>query len=367
MKRYVYSSDFKLYNANVRGKNVGDCVKRSMSLAYDLPYSEIGKLLNAEMKEQRMDKWNIKRVFQQVIYNLGSKPYEKIDTDLEGAVTVDEFGDANPEGTYLLLVGRKPGETTHMVCVRNGKVWDSWDSRMNFVTGFYDVTGVSNKEAHELTKDYVKQIAEEHAYWAISDEMDRFVAKKKWPTIGVYCRAFANTSYQIMAECRVDLAKTELVKKDRIYTFTIKLTLEPSWTEEEIIDFVKKTGKIRAYDRMYAIADQEKKLAEAAEIEQQLSNKRGHTLFFTPQEQKFVNTLPGWIRPLIRYVNIHQPNQWSDSYEIWFDKLPDDDKHPHMDRVDLIAWNASELKDKINRYKDTFEVDRYDYEYDAEF
>ena len=366
MKRRVKASDLKLYNANVRGKNVGDCVKRSMSLAFDLSYSEIGKLLNAKMHEKRKSAWNQRSVFQDVIYELGGKHFTSTEDKL---ITVDDFADNHSSGTYLLLVGKKPGEMSHMVCIRDGKVWDSWDCRKYFVTGYYDVTGVSEKQARELDKKYVNDIAQEFARFAIEDEMNRFVDKKKWHAIRIMCKAYANTTYQIKADCRIDLKKDGIINKDRIYTFVIKLTIEPSWTDDEIVDFVKKTAKIRTYDRMYAIADQEKKLEEAAKIENELKENgyKESYVFLTPQEDRFVNTLPGWIRPLITYVSIRQPNRWPDSYEITFKKLPNDDEHTHLTRVELEAWNARELKEKIDRYKDTFEIDKYDYSYDDEY
>ena len=366
MKRRISASDLKLYNANVSGNNVGDCVKRSMSLAFDLPYSEIGKLLNAKKKEKRAYAWNQRSVFQPVIYDLGGKEYVSTKDDL---ISVNDFGDEHPKGTYLLLVGKKPGEMSHMVCIRDGKVWDSWDCRKYFVTGYYDVTGVSNKEARDIDKNYINEVAQEFAQPAIENEMNRFVDKKKWHAIRIMCKAYANSTYQIKADCRIDLEKDKTINKDRISTFVIKLTIEPSWTDEEIIDFVKKTAKIRTYDRMYAIADQEKKLVEEVEVEKQLSNSKESKkyVYLTPQEQRFVNTLPGWIRPLITFVGITEPNRWSDSYRIYFNKLPGDTLHPNMDRVYLYAWNARELKDKINRYHKNYEIDGYEYNYDDEY
>lgn len=43
-----YIEAWKYYNANVHGKNVEDCPKRALSLAYDIPYNEAGKVLRSQ-------------------------------------------------------------------------------------------------------------------------------------------------------------------------------------------------------------------------------------------------------------------------------------------------------------------------------
>ena len=65
--KQVNSATLEKYNANNRGKSVDDCVKRGISLAFDLPYAEVGKILNAKMKELRKSAWNIQPVFEPVI------------------------------------------------------------------------------------------------------------------------------------------------------------------------------------------------------------------------------------------------------------------------------------------------------------
>ena len=46
MKRYISSADYVNYNANSRGNNVGDCVKRALSMAFDMDYNQTSKELN---------------------------------------------------------------------------------------------------------------------------------------------------------------------------------------------------------------------------------------------------------------------------------------------------------------------------------
>lgn len=41
----VNSATLVEYNANDRGKNAPDCVKRAISMAFSIPYSEVSKAL----------------------------------------------------------------------------------------------------------------------------------------------------------------------------------------------------------------------------------------------------------------------------------------------------------------------------------
>ena len=154
MKLSVNSATVEKYNANNRGKNVGDCVKRAMSLAFDTPYSEISKLLNAKMKELRKTKWNSLKVFVPVMEELGATGKTNMSGD---PITLEEWVDqeADPNKTYILLVGKKPGWTDHLVCVRDGKIWDSWDSRGRYITTYWVVKdSVSHKEFTDI-KDHL--------------------------------------------------------------------------------------------------------------------------------------------------------------------------------------------------------------------
>ena len=51
MIRKIESAELVRYNANSSGKMSPDCVKRALSLAFDVPYSQIAKMLNEEMKK----------------------------------------------------------------------------------------------------------------------------------------------------------------------------------------------------------------------------------------------------------------------------------------------------------------------------
>ena len=118
----VYSAQLEKYNANSRGKSVGDCVNRAISLAFDIPYSEVNKLLNQKMKEKRQTSWKISSVYGEVIKDLGGHLLGS--SEMPSGLTVAEFVDdyADPNLVYILRVSDSNNRHRHLTCIRQGKV-----------------------------------------------------------------------------------------------------------------------------------------------------------------------------------------------------------------------------------------------------
>lgn len=107
---------YSQFNANPDGKNVGDCTVRAISTAlgqsWDRTYREIclvGRVLH------NMPSGNA--VWQEYLDLRGWRRYDG------GDVTVREFCRENQYGTYVL------GIDGHVVCVKDGELLDTWDSR----------------------------------------------------------------------------------------------------------------------------------------------------------------------------------------------------------------------------------------------
>lgn len=91
MKQRIYSAEYKMYNANNRGKRVGDCVNRAISLAFNIDYNEAHRRLVDKMHEYKCNSWKIYPVYEAVILDLSHdilSPTEVIDD-----MTVSEFID----------------------------------------------------------------------------------------------------------------------------------------------------------------------------------------------------------------------------------------------------------------------------------
>ena len=365
MIKHIKAAELKYYNANNRGKNVGDCVKRSMSLAFDISYSEMAKILNEKMHKMHRSKWNIPAVFKAVVADLGGGEYIIPEEDM----TLEEFTDnfANPNDIYLCLTGKQKGITSHAVTVRNGKIWDSWNSKNQHVTGYWHIDGSNSKEIRDTDKNYMADMANNYADPVISKEIERYMFKKGWVWSKYEVESSVTTSYRIKVYCTIVLEADDVMPKDREYHFDIALVIEPTWTEEEIIDFINKQGKQKAYDRMWAISKQEEKLAEAYAVAKESGVEDGtrNGLYddwgFTKQEKKFISTLPGWVLPLIKYVSIEQPGQYHDSYQLRIKLLPGDDSHPDEHYARFEDYDANGIRTQLDRYKKNYELPGIDY------
>lgn len=359
MKLSVKSATLEKYNANNRGKNVGDCVKRAISIAFDLPYSEVSKILNTKMKELRKTQWNIMSVFIPVMEELGATK-----TPIGNYPTLEEWVDtqADPSKTYILLVGKKQGGTDHLVCVRNGKIWDSWDSRDRIITSCWTVNDdVQHKELTDI-KDHLVELSDDYIYPVLYGELEKQMKKRGMDGLCTYFPTFKN--YTIKTKWKLVIEPDDIVTKVRSYTLEIAIPFEPTTTMEEAIKFIQTTGKTRMYDRMYAVADQEKKLHEEYEMRAKTGREGKGQLWLDSREQAFYNTLPGWARALITHIDIQNPEQWSDSYTIKMHKLPDDDRHPDERIIYFEDYNADGIRYQLKRYKDKFELAGEDYERD---
>lgn len=132
---------FVKYNANDNQKNVGDCVARSISFATGQDYTTTLHSLQQLARNLGYGSYRNTRVFKAMMNSLGLR--ENKIADLE--VDVSSFCEDHPEGTYLLLVGKKAGETSHAVCISNGDVYDSWDSQSQMITSYWQVSSSGNK------------------------------------------------------------------------------------------------------------------------------------------------------------------------------------------------------------------------------
>lgn len=359
------AAEVAYYNANNRGKSVDDCVKRSISLATDLPYSEVSKILNAKMKELNQSAWNIPSVFDPVIKEFGGEKVSVWNRSDNNEMTLEEFVDneADPNGVYILLVGKKPGSSSHMVTVRNGKIWDSWDSRDRYVTRYYVMPG--NLKPVTDIKSRLPEIAIEFINPVIQAELDKQMNKKGWNENNAVINhsAYFN-DYTIKNKYRLVLEPNDLITKRRTYWFEISFPIEPTMSEEEAIEYGRKVGKQRAYDRIWTIGKQEKELAEAAEMEKLVGPGKDIQSDWRTNEAglRFVKTLPGWARPLVEEAFVDSPGKYHDSYYLVMRLLPGDDLHPDLKTAEFKGYEADEVRQKINEYKKSYRLPGIDYE-----
>lgn len=107
---------FKHYNPNPAGRNVSDCAVRAVAKALDISWEEafiflcVQGLLNSDMPHAN-------HVWGDFLKNRGFQRGLVPD-----GITVREFADERPQGTYILAL------SGHVVCVLDNVLYDTWDS-----------------------------------------------------------------------------------------------------------------------------------------------------------------------------------------------------------------------------------------------
>lgn len=111
---------FIYYNPNPNGSYVGDCTIRALSKAFDVPWHKVYADL-AIQGYAMADMPSSNRVWGQYLRDAGYRRYILPNTCPE-CYTIKEFCEDNPNGTYIVGTG------THVVTVKDGDYYDSWDS-----------------------------------------------------------------------------------------------------------------------------------------------------------------------------------------------------------------------------------------------
>lgn len=354
MKIYVTSAEYKRYNANNRGKNSPDCVKRAISLAFNLSYNEVSKELN-ELVKNTFRSYKTWPIYEKVIRNHGGDNYSIVSEPIVVSDWIDEFG---YNGTYILETGPKPGgqhSGNHLTCVIDGKLYDSWNSSDQYVIGYYVIRGVKREFSDIL--DHMDELNEE-GYKLIYELANKY--QDKYNLDGGFRINGGGgkiDSYKIQYNCFYLDAYTG----DR-YPVSFAVVFTPTTTEEQAEKILKDTIKVRMYDRFYAI---NKYISDKSEGEK-LYRESGYTgeivePRMTRQEERFFRSLPGWVRPFVLYISVQNPGMYSDSYRLEIKSIVGDPRKSSQPAVYFYGETANIVKDELKRYRDTFERPDDDY------
>ena len=109
------------FNENPAGRNVGDCAVRALSVALGVDW-ETAYALIALNGYLMGDVISSNAVWGSVLRERGFSR-ATIPNECPNCYTVSDFADDHPMGIYVLGTGN------HVVTVKNGIVYDSWDSR----------------------------------------------------------------------------------------------------------------------------------------------------------------------------------------------------------------------------------------------
>lgn len=112
---------WKQFNENPAGRNVGDCAVRAISVALDVDW-ETAYALIALNGFLMGDMISSNGVWGSVLRQHGFSRYA-IPNTCPDCYTINDFADENPHGVYVVGTGN------HVVTIRDGVIYDSWDSR----------------------------------------------------------------------------------------------------------------------------------------------------------------------------------------------------------------------------------------------
>ena len=109
------------YNPNPAGRNVGDCAVRAVAKALGTDW-ETAYVLITTAGFQMNDMGSSNSVWGAVLRKNGFYRHS-LPNKCPDCYTIGEFADEHPNGTFVVGTGN------HVVTVKNGAVYDSWDSR----------------------------------------------------------------------------------------------------------------------------------------------------------------------------------------------------------------------------------------------
>lgn len=373
MKKRVYSAEYKKYNANNRGKNVGDCVNRAISLAFNMDYNDIHKRLLDRMHQMNYNSWKVWPIYEAVIYDLSDIVSSK---EVIDDITVSEFIDKyGPVGTYIIETSNKPygkHHGNHLTCAIDGVLYDSWDSSREFVCSYYPIsTATTAREFTNIQENFDE--LREYAYDLLGKESEKQGQRFRGLTRTLSVEHYMGDKTDEFLPGKVDglsikipcMYEIEAFEKTHKFKFTVSYVFNPSTTLEEAKKYIEKLTKVRIYDRFYEMKKKMDSYEEEYNAKKEMEES-GQTL--TPishlaldsVEMKFYNTLPGKIRPRIDYLLIDEVRR----YTVKFKPLPGDFNN---DSVVLEAHNPDTIRKMIEWYMDDYSRPHQDYDPNDEF
>lgn len=113
-------SRWRKFQNNPSGRNVGDCSVRAISVALDVSW-EAAYALIAANGFQMNDVMSSNSVWGSVLRQHGFYRHA-IPNTCPDCFTIEDFAIEHPRGVYVVGTGN------HVVTVKDGEIWDSWDS-----------------------------------------------------------------------------------------------------------------------------------------------------------------------------------------------------------------------------------------------
>ena len=361
----ILSAILKRYNANTRDLSVGDCVKRSLSVAFRTDYDEVSRELNRIKRDIGGIAFNNLRVVDQFLSRRNITTTDSWTTIQAGErPTVEVFADEHPIGTFLLLSGDSSGaqfrgRTNHMVCIVDGVIYDSWDSRNQVVVRFVKVNSSASVDDVDTLDDWIDEICRD-----LVEYISKLDAQCK-PYLDVVPGFDGNDrtdkyTHEIYVWVKV-LRGTEGPQRDwdtPYYVTGEKIShrIVIKWnprlsSEANLVNIVKKS-KQKIYDWVYMIRKDLKDHYDSLSTETNIQ--------YHGSKSKLM-TFPAWVRPLvIDYIDNGNP-EYEHKFKMYIEALPEDPRAKSSPEVLFVADTLRELKVCLEDYRTRYARFGYDY------
>lgn len=121
-------AEWKYFNNNPVNRSVGDCAVRAVSVALGVDWETAYALISLN-GYLMADMPSSNSVWGAVLRQHGFSRYA-IPSSCPDCYTIADFADENPRGVYVVGTGN------HVCTIRDGVVWDSWNS-LNEIPQYY--------------------------------------------------------------------------------------------------------------------------------------------------------------------------------------------------------------------------------------
>lgn len=381
----IDSADLVKYNANSRGTRTGDCSVRSISLAFDKDYREVKRLLNESLRKSGGHAYNSSKNILYVLRNyLGVGHIQDIRSQ---ELTVEEFANNNPTGTYLIGCHKSPNPNqeyifgNHLVTIINGKIFDTWDSRNYYVCKAIKVDNTAVDIDTKITS--LSQFLSEwfkspdtKDWWstAFKATLDHAIDKSRrlkkladdndiTITINGDWRRVNYSSFVFTIPMQFELIIPEYSISQsfsKIVKVQIKPSVEP--TEEAVENYIYSALDVKISDIVWAIVKAAEDAIAGYQLTKDVQNDTPVDGFWNVQDRKMFNALPYWVRKLATDFYIDRYTSWGEPAQriiLKIRPLPNDPENK-SGTLTFEAEDKGMLMAMLEHYKNTGNYDEAD-------
>lgn len=125
---------WKKYNPNPKNRKTGDCTIRAYCAAFGLPWAEAYNIASDIAREEGFILDATQVVKKILIEGFNCTPDDSYKRKKgKDSISVNHFAMTHPYGTYIVHT------RGHLVTVKDGEYWDSWDSGEKKIDAVYNI------------------------------------------------------------------------------------------------------------------------------------------------------------------------------------------------------------------------------------